>query len=767
MSIEISGVSFTGFENINYNGDGVDLNSQLIINPDTVYTGTYTLSNLSDVDNFVSMGIPLNFSDFSGFAMGANITQYIQLQNSNGTPLTIASFRLNATISLTNITNLKATATFTNCKTLSDNDFELFIGEGNGTAPIATNQFQSNYSIVSSPQTITINWSDFSGFNPNTEFTNDYILWMDNQDGSTKGQKFTYGSGVAVTSFSLNLSFIKAVEDADGSGFKVVYDTLYTSSTGDLLEITGGDIGTTYSYTLPNGSVINGGTKQYFYTNFLDGGSPFTPTSGMEYDLTLQVTAGPSGFGKVKYTATSTPFIQTSNPTPNDITVTITNYTTVAGDKLVITPLSGSPSHVLPSGTTDSITLSFADDFSTIISAGVTYTITLKLNNDSVVASDTFQLPAADNPSFELGPITDSDFEITIVQLYTPAVGDTLRIKSTGGSILATYTFIPDDIGVDVARTYAYNTFDPSTFKPTPGTPYNLVLTSVVPGYFTPFTTTLQYDPLVAPLVITNVSINGFTVDYSKKSGIITGYKLSIVATGLPFVTIGTDPTQPIPYLFNAFSPSFSPLKNTLYTVNVVNGSNIVMTSSFTILAPPPPPPPAPCFREGTQILCVQDGKETYLPIESLKPGMRVKTLQNGYLPIELIGYTTLQNPGHAERIQNRLYKCSIANYPTLSDDLYITGCHSILVDNLTDTQRQDTITQFQKIYITDDKYRLMACIDDRAIPYANENSFKIWHIALENTEYYHNYGIWANGLLVETCSKRYLRELSGMTLVV
>ena len=59
-----------------------------------------------------------------------------------------------------------------------------------------------------------------------------------------------------------------------------------------------------------------------------------------------------------------------------------------------------------------------------------------------------------------------------------------------------------------------------------------------------------------------------------------------------------------------------------------------------------------------------------------------------------------------------------------------------------------------------------MACIDTRAEPFADEADYQIWHIALENTEYYQNYGIWANGLLVETCSKRYLKELSGMTLV-
>jgi hypothetical protein len=178
-------------------------------------------------------------------------------------------------------------------------------------------------------------------------------------------------------------------------------------------------------------------------------------------------------------------------------------------------------------------------------------------------------------------------------------------------------------------------------------------------------------------------------------------------------------------------------------------------------------PQPVPCFCAGSLILCEQNGLETYLPIETLKPGMRVKTSSDGFLPIDMIGHTTLQNPGHADRIQNRLYKCSKADYPTLSEDLYITGCHSILVDDLTEAQKQATLTQLKDIFVTKGKYRLMACIDERATPHVDEAEYTIWHIALENNEYYHNYGIWANGLLVETCSKRYLKELSGMTLVV
>jgi hypothetical protein len=75
-------------------------------------------------------------------------------------------------------------------------------------------------------------------------------------------------------------------------------------------------------------------------------------------------------------------------------------------------------------------------------------------------------------------------------------------------------------------------------------------------------------------------------------------------------------------------------------------------------------------------------------------------------------------------------------------------------------------IKQFKKIYATGDKYRLMACIDERSNVYPKQGYHTIYHLALENDNYYFNYGIYANGLLVESCSKRYLKELSNMTLI-
>jgi hypothetical protein len=69
-------------------------------------------------------------------------------------------------------------------------------------------------------------------------------------------------------------------------------------------------------------------------------------------------------------------------------------------------------------------------------------------------------------------------------------------------------------------------------------------------------------------------------------------------------------------------------------------------------------------------------------------------------------------------------------------------------------------------IFITDNKYRLMACVDDRTESYEAEGLFTIWHFALDNEQYTWNYGVYANGLLVETTSLRMIKEFSGMTLL-
>jgi hypothetical protein len=175
--------------------------------------------------------------------------------------------------------------------------------------------------------------------------------------------------------------------------------------------------------------------------------------------------------------------------------------------------------------------------------------------------------------------------------------------------------------------------------------------------------------------------------------------------------------------------------------------------------------PSAPCFLEGTKILCLIDDKETYVPVEDIKKDTLVKTSRDGYKKVVITGKGPMSNPNTSERIENRLYKCSKENYPELSEDIYITGCHSILVDNITDKQREETIKHLGRIFITDKKYRLMACVDERTEPWNSEGTYTIHHFALEHSDEAMNYGVYASGLLVETCCIRFLRDKSNMVI--
>lgn len=162
-----------------------------------------------------------------------------------------------------------------------------------------------------------------------------------------------------------------------------------------------------------------------------------------------------------------------------------------------------------------------------------------------------------------------------------------------------------------------------------------------------------------------------------------------------------------------------------------------------------------PCFMEGTLISCIKNDVETYVPIEQLVNNENqylIKTLNHGHKPIKIIGKKTIYNSGNKLRINNRLYKLTTDKYPDLFSPLFITGNHAILVDSLTEKELKDSEDNFGGVFVTDCKYRLFACIDEMAEPYDKEGYFNIYHLALDTDDIYVNYGIYANGLLVESC---------------
>ena len=235
-------------------------------------------------------------------------------------------------------------------------------------------------------------------------------------------------------------------------------------------------------------------------------------------------------------------------------------------------------------------------------------------------------------------------------------------------------------------------------------------------------------------------------------------------------ITVGTSPygVSVSPngakvYVANAFDNSVSVIDTaTNIVTDIINGFTYPISLGIFIAQGSSI---VPCFAKGTKILCLskETGKEEYKLIESLRKGDLVKTLKHGFVAIHMIGYQDMYNAASDNHNERMLYKCSRDQYPEVLEDLIITGHHSILVDRFKEGERAKTEKVLGDIYVTDQKYRLPACVDKRAIPYQKEGMFTVFHFSLENDNDYMNYGVYANGLLVETTSKRYLRDLSGM----
>jgi surface protein len=264
------------------------------------------------------------------------------------------------------------------------------------------------------------------------------------------------------------------------------------------------------------------------------------------------------------------------------------------------------------------------------------------------------------------------------------------------------------------------------------------------------------------PTSTTQFSGYSFSFSYLNSSTLVTSghvYKLKNVTTGETLSTFSPTGTIPIytVYSFNNLVLFTSGI-TTFAIQDASNNDSVVFQTdiTFNII----------CFREDTKILCLKYDKEEYVPIQNLRKGCLVKTRLSGYVPIDMIGKTNIYNEGVSDRIKDQLYVCKRDQYPDLFEDLYITGAHSILVDKLTPTQKAKTLEFVEEICVTEDKYRLMAFIDERAVPFETKGNFTIYHIALANDDPFSNYGVYANGLLVESCSKRCLKELSNMTIL-
>lgn len=155
------------------------------------------------------------------------------------------------------------------------------------------------------------------------------------------------------------------------------------------------------------------------------------------------------------------------------------------------------------------------------------------------------------------------------------------------------------------------------------------------------------------------------------------------------------------------------------------------------------------CFLEGTEILCLIDNEEKYIKIEDINNDTMIKTYKHGY--------KKLLYKSH-QKVRNNIVcmkKDSLdTNIPF--NDLKVTTGHSMLVDNLTD----DEITEIEKwnpVKKIDDKFLILSRVSKYFEEYDTKELNNVYHLILEADDLDTQYGIYANGVLMESMSKRFL----------
>ena len=249
-----------------------------------------------------------------------------------------------------------------------------------------------------------------------------------------------------------------------------------------------------------------------------------------------------------------------------------------------------------------------------------------------------------------------------------------------------------------------------------------------------------------------NIYVNN---GYNGEDSIFINNNFSSGGTNINYMNYFSNPESPG---YNA-SYAFFNLKYldggffTFNNIDVLNGDGAVLDTGYSFFLIQSISDPS-CFNEGTKILCLNKNlEEEYIPVENLRKGDFVKSYKHGYRKIDLIGKNPMIN--NPEKFIECMYKMEKTDDNGLIEDLILTGGHSILVDDLgICKEKNDKI--FGSSLMIDDKYLLLSAVSNDFTKLENTNLYTYYHFTLENNgNDDERFGVWANGLLTETPSKK------------
>ena len=166
------------------------------------------------------------------------------------------------------------------------------------------------------------------------------------------------------------------------------------------------------------------------------------------------------------------------------------------------------------------------------------------------------------------------------------------------------------------------------------------------------------------------------------------------------------------------------------------------------------------CFSEGTKILCYTQlensliciFKEEYRLVQHLKIGDLVKSYLHGYRKVSKLLKGSFVNNPNEDGVANCMYIMKKTQDNGLIEDLTLTRNHGVLVEKL--TKDEEKKVDIKNLPIIDGLLSIITADCDKFEKVLDTNVYKYYHFSLgTDGDNDRRFGVWANGLLVETPS--------------